>query len=296
MILSFSLLLPFQGAAETPIHYEGLPLYWWQQNAFVNFGDYLSLKLVERIVESPVKTHKNWPPTNVRKLLGIGSILSFAKDNDIVWGTGINGKLTQKKDYHFTTLDVRAVRGPLTKAFLEEHFQIDCPEVYGDPALLTPYVFEEFKKSPSPQFPYIIIPHYSEQKLFPKELFPNVVYPTDPWQEVIHKILDSEFVISSSLHGVILAEAFNIPARLLRITENEPLFKYQDYFWGTNRPDFQYATSIEQALQMGGEKPFECDLKKLYEAFPFEFWPNVKAKPFSSLKNTKNIENACLFH
>ena len=32
---------------------EGLPLYYWQEK-FVNFGDYLSLKLVERIVGQAV--------------------------------------------------------------------------------------------------------------------------------------------------------------------------------------------------------------------------------------------------
>ncbi len=88
------------------------------------------------------------------------------------------------------------------------------------------------------------------------------------------KILNSKFVISSSLHGIIIAEAYGIPARLLRITENEPLLKYQDYYIGTNRPNFKFALSVEEALKMGGEPPFECDLEKLYEAFPREFWPN----------------------
>jgi pyruvyltransferase len=39
-------------------------------------------------------------------------------------------------------------------------------------------------------------------------------------------------VLSSSLHGIVLAEAFRIPARMLRLTENEPLYKYQDYYEG----------------------------------------------------------------
>ena len=75
----------------------------------------------------------------------------------------------------------------------------------------------------------------------------NVVYPTQPWYEVIEKILDSKFVISSSLHGIIIAEAFGIPARLLKITDKEPLFKYADYYYGTGRFDFQAATSVAQA-------------------------------------------------
>jgi pyruvyltransferase len=253
----------------------GLPLYYWQQRSFVNFGDFLSLVLVERIVGSPIKVHQNYPKNTYRVLLAVGSILSFAKDGDVVWGTGINGKLPNKSDYRFKHLDVRAVRGPLTREFLRDNFAIDVPEVYGDPALLFPRLFPEFVRAKEPKHPYIIIPHYSECRLFPKEDVDNVVYPTEPWTDVIAKILDSSFVIASSLHGLILAEAFGIPARMLRVTETEPLFKYHDYYLGTNRPAFRYATSIEEALEMGGEAPFECDLYKLYNAFPFECWPTV---------------------
>jgi len=253
---------------------EGLPLYYWQQSSFVNFGDYLSVKLVERITGKLVKIFKKKKLNNEKKMLAIGSILVFALDEDVIWGTGLNGKRTDKFHFNFKNLDVRAVRGPLTRQFLKDHFQIDCPEVYGDPALLIPYFFPEFERKQNPKYEYIIIPHYSEKIFFPKEEYDNVVYPTDPWDEVIEKITDSKFVISSSLHGIIVAEAFGIPARYLKITDNEPLLKYQDYYYGTNRPYFQYATSVEEALAMGGEAPFQCDLKKLYEAFPFEYWGN----------------------
>lgn len=256
--------------------YQGIPLYYWQQPDFVNFGDYLSLKLVERIVNCPVKVHKNYPWNNYVKLIGIGSMLSFAKDHDVIWGSGINGKLLDLKNYGFKTLDIRAVRGPLTRAFLWDNFQIEAPEIYGDPGLLVPYLFPEFKRKQYPKYPYVVIPHYSEIKMFPKELFPTVVYPTEPWDVVINKILDSEFVISSSLHGLVIADAFGIPARMLQVTNTEPLFKYQDYYYGTGRYDFSYATSVEEALQMGGEKPLNCDLEKLFNVFPFDYWPNAK--------------------
>jgi pyruvyltransferase len=204
--------------------------------------------------------------------------LKMAKTGDVLWGTGMNAKSLDLKDYKFIYLDIRAVRGPLTRDFVMQNFQIYCPEIYGDPALLVPYFFPEFKKKQNPQYDYIIIPHYSEESLFPKSIYPNVVYPTEPWNDVIRKILNSKFVISSSLHGIVIAEAYGIPARYLRVTEHEPLFKYQDYYLGTNRPNFTYASSIEEALEMGGEPPFECDLEKLYLSFPFEFWPNANFK------------------
>jgi len=258
---------------------QGLPLYYWQQQKFVNFGDYLSLKLVERIVGSDVEIYKKKFFKSEQKLLAIGSILYFANQDDVIWGAGTNGKRTLKSDYSFTNLDIRSVRGPLTRKFLMETLGIEeCPEIYGDPALLVPYFFPEYKKSEHPKYDFIVIPHYSEEYLFPKNERFEVVYPTESLFSIFEKITNSQFVISSSLHGVIVAEAFGIPARYLRVTENEPILKYDDYYISTNRPNYKIARSIEEALLMGGEPAFECDLEKIYDAFPFDYWPKIKFK------------------
>jgi len=201
----------------------------------------------------------------------MGSILSYAQNNDIIWGTGVNGKVAESA-YHFTILDVRAVRGPLTREFLIKR-GIVCPEVYGDPTLLLPIYFPEFKKSVNPAYDYIIVPHFSDEYLFTD--MPNMVSAKESWDVVVRKILDSKFVIASALSGVIVAEAFGIPARLLQIENKistEDLVKYTDYYHGTNRFNFKYATSIEEALSMGGEPLPICDLEKLRQAFPFELF------------------------
>ena len=268
--LFFHLFSPFSFAYEI----EGLPLCYYKDKKFVNFGDYLSLKLVERIVGGQVKEFQK----GERKFLAIGSILILARNEDVLWGTGMNAKRTDVNKYKFEYLDIRAVRGPLTREFIMKNFNIYCPEVYGDPALLIPYFFPEFKKAKNPKYDYIIIPHYADMGQLSKENYSNVVYPTEPWNDVIRKIVDSQFVISGSLHGLIIAEAYGIPARYLRVSDYEPLFKYCDYYLGTNRPNFSYATTVEDALQMGGEIPFECDLEKIYQAFPFEYWPNANFK------------------
>lgn len=260
----------------TTLSAKEIDLYYWQPQEIgkTNFGDYLSFKLIERMTLGQIKSIGQNPFMGRQKFLAVGSILHFACENDVIWGSGINGKHLDIQDYHFSNLDVRAVRGPLTRKFLMENFGVQCPEIYGDPALLFPYFFPEFKKSQNPLYEYIVIPHSSEEPLFPKDQQHVVVYPTDPWDEIIQKILNSKFVISSSLHGIVLAEAFGIPAKMLRVTENEPLFKYQDYYLGTGRPNFQFATSVEEALRMGGEAPMQCNLQKLYSAFPFEFLEN----------------------
>ncbi len=262
---------------------EGLPLFYWQEDPIENFGDVLSRVLVERIVETPLKCYVKRGKWHEKKLLACGSILSFAADHDVIWGSGVHGKVIDKKHYKFTQLDIRAVRGPITRAFLMCTFQIDCPEVYGDPALLFPYCFPEFKKQENPSIPYLIVPHYTDIELFPKSKYENVVYTSEPWQEIVQKILNSKLVISSSLHPIIIAESYGIPAKALRLTDNRhnPLLKFIDYYLGTNRHHFQFATSIEEALRMGGEPGFQCDLQRLYDSFPIEFWPGRKLKPLN---------------
>lgn len=242
--------------------YAATPLYWWEpENETSNFGDQLSIILIEKMAGKKIEKAN----LDEHKVLALGSILHFAKDGDIVWGSGINGKHTLIKDYQFKKLDVRSVRGPLTRLFLTM-MGIEVPEIYGDPALLLPLFFPELKKDPKIEF--IVIPHISETHLFTQG--PHVIFPSEPWEKVVQKILESQFVISSSLHGVIVAEAFGIPARLLKITDNEPLFKYTDYYLGTGRPDYSYATSVTEALRMRGEPLPKCNLQNILDAFPKE--------------------------
>jgi pyruvyltransferase len=268
-------LMTFLGISANIIFAEdpAFPLYYYREPELCNFGDYLSLKIVERIVQGPVRVYQKGKKEN--KLLALGSILWFAADNDVVWGSGINGKRQNPSEYNFKKLDVRAVRGPLTRRFLWDHFKINAPEIYGDPALLLPYLFPEYQKKSDPKYDYVIVVHYKDEKYFPRKGLSHIAYATDPWDQIMLKILDSKFVISTSMHGVIVAEAYGIPARYLRSSEVEPWFKFVDYYSGTGRPFFQYATTVDEALLMGGEPPYECDVEKLYNAFPFEYYPDA---------------------
>ncbi|MBS0652715.1 MAG: polysaccharide pyruvyl transferase family protein [Verrucomicrobia bacterium] len=271
----FSLLalqiLAFRLDASEETAAKEIPLFYWDARpklGFSNFGDALSEAIIERVLGHGIPI-TNDPSCARQKLLGIGSIMHYAQDNDIVWGTGVNGTASAQS-YRFTQLDVRAVRGPLSREFLLKR-GIACPEVYGDPTLLFPLLFPEFQKPADPQYEFIVIPHFSDEALF-KDC-PNMVSVKEHWSVVVQKILNSKFVISSALSGIIIAEAFGIPARLLQIdnkSNTEDLFKYTDYYLGTNRSKFQFATSIEQALEMGGEPLPVCDLEALKNSFPFD--------------------------
>ncbi|HRD56048.1 MAG TPA: polysaccharide pyruvyl transferase family protein [Parachlamydiaceae bacterium] len=239
-------------------------MYWWTTGNGVNFGDDLSRVIVEKIVGFPLKQQSLSNPK--KTLLAAGSILHYARNHDVIWGSGFREDPTLEN--RFQSLDVRAVRGPKTREFLLKK-GIHCKEVYGDPAVLIAHLFPEFKKQ-TPIYDYIVIPNIGEIKCFLP--YKNVILPTLPWQEIVQKMMQTKLVISSSLHGIIVAEAFGVPTRLLKMTWLEPLLKYQDYYESTGRPNFKYATSVQDALKLGGEPPAKIDINPLLEAFPWDYF------------------------
>ncbi|MEJ7683905.1 MAG: polysaccharide pyruvyl transferase family protein [Segetibacter sp.] len=100
----------------------------------------------------------------------------------------------------------------------------------------------------------------------------NVISPFTIWNNCISEILEADLVIASSLHGLIIAEAYGIPARYIRISETENLFKYNDYMMGTGRNEIDYARDIGEAIEMGGMRPPVFDAVKLLQTFPIDLW------------------------
>lgn len=247
---------------------ENMPtLFWWRPQEYTNFGDELSRVIVERILGCLVQHHDLKTPD--KTLLAAGSILHFARNNDTIWGSGF--REDPSSENRFNNLDIRAVRGAKTRDFLLKK-GIACPEVYGDPAILMAHLFPEFKKE-EPIYDYIIIPNVGEIEAF--RSYKNVVFPTEPWDEIVKKIIQSKLVISSSLHGIIVAETFGIPCRFLKMSWIEPLLKYQDYYESTGRKDVKYATSVQEALEMGGEPFGYIDIKPLLTSFPWDYFTKV---------------------
>ena len=220
-------------------------LYWWNpgnkyrviQRAF-NVGDILSAYIVWHVMRE-----KNEKLKVDKKMLAIGSIMDNASDGDIIWGSGYNSN-KQDTDYNFTQLDVRAVRGPLTKMFLENR-GIHVPEVFGDPGLLSS---KYFAASEVKDIEYLMIPHYNEDKhKFNAEF---ILETKGSVPKFMSQIVRTKKVISSSLHGLIIAESFGIPAVLLKDNNGEGIEKYQDYYLGSGRSDFPVCTSLNEALSV----------------------------------------------
>lgn len=213
-------------------------LYWFKKYKGIkwikgqNFGDYLSCIVVAETARKLGLKKINLPEE--QRFLAIGSVLHSAQDGDIIWGSGINGKIAINR-HTFSKLDVRMVRGPKTKNFLEKKGIKVC-NVFGDPALLLPILLPDYKRK-SKLGKITILPNLNEIELVKKRKpkFMHMVSPLKHWKKILYEIITSELVLTSSLHGIVLAEAFKVPVRFVMPMGGETLFKYQDYYLGTGR-------------------------------------------------------------
>lgn len=214
-------------------------LFWFskeklQNNPIRNFGDDINPILIEKISRNKVvwknPLRQNFIERNFSKVnMAIGSILHFGSDNCNVWGSGLidsSSTFPLGANYH-------AVRGPQTYKILKK---AGCKvnAIFGDPALLLPIYFPQknVKK-------YIlgIIPHYTEvddvhESLGIKNPNVKVVNLKDDPFTILKEINECEYIISSSLHGIIVGMAYGIPS--LRIKLSDKIIgdgiKYEDFY------------------------------------------------------------------
>jgi pyruvyltransferase len=249
-------------------------VYWWEpKDGSVNMGDYLSRVIVSEVLslrdrEIVEKIDKS------KRLFAIGSVLHFAKTGETVWGAGINWKINPK-EHKFGNLDVRAVRGPLTRDYLI-HRGIDVPEVYGDPALLTP-LFLPAKLLCASDYatePYLVVPHMNEPPDKFNSFKEKIISPKCKPAEFIAQMLRAKLIISSSLHGIILAEAYGIPAVYLDMGNGEAIGKYDDYYQGTGRTTYRTVRTVGEGIEVGGNATFDLESiqSRLLKAFPWGHW------------------------
>lgn len=239
-----------------------------------NFGDYLSRIIVAKTALR-LGAGLTWRHNSgSRKLFAIGSILHFAQNGDVVWGSGVNGKVDPEK-HRFTSLDVRMVRGPLTRKFLSER-GIPVAPVYGDPALLLPYLFPHSRWTPM-SGKMIVIPNLNDLPYctdhIPDSM--SLVSPHLHWKFLLREILTSELVITSSLHGITVSEAFGVPVRFVMPVGGETLFKYRDYYEGTGREMKDLPSAITEKITPDSGvcmPPPVYDIHSMLGAFPQDFF------------------------
>ncbi|MBD0833097.1 polysaccharide pyruvyl transferase family protein [Aestuariibaculum sediminum] len=240
-------------------------LFWWsevfiQKKTKENFGDLLGKYLVEKITGKQVVFTRpdsisisNWfTPI----YLTVGSILTYANTNCIVWGSGIISKAYNTKPAQFL-----AVRGPQTRKHLKTQ-GYDVPEIYGDPALLLPRFYApEVKK----KYKTGVVPHYNDyskvKALFKGDTTIKVIdLMTNDIEATTNDIFECERIVSSSLHGIIVAHAYGIPAVWQKFSDDVfgDDIKYQDYFESVNLKPYKSNITNTTLNQAAIDNLFEC--------------------------------------
>lgn len=253
--------------------------YWFPSR---NWGDALSPRLIQLLSgKKPILNNKyTFNPHSEPVYTAIGSILGGARmnrmpaKNFIVWGSGF---ISEFRKLNGTPRKICAVRGPLTRNMLLKQ-GIQCPEIYGDPALLYPTFYK----------PNIIrtkklgvIPHYLEKNHPLLNQFRNdpdilLIDIEGDINVVVDQICSCQYIASSSLHGIIAADAYGIPSTWIKISDIDIGygFKYQDYFESVGREDtkpfiIDASVDIDSLFNLFYNHRIELDFNLLLDACPF---------------------------
>lgn len=249
-----------------------------------NWGDDLNYYLMNRISNRPIVVYNGfWLARKLKKknYLCIGTLLdavNYSNPQTVVWGSGVSG---QERSF-VPPLEICSVRGYKTLEFLSTH-GIECPNSFGDPALLLPRYYSPFFQRK--KYKLGIIPHVIDldfdviNKI--RETQTDILIIDlahyEKWTDVIDQICSCEIIASSSLHGLIVSDAYNIPNCWITLSGkiSGGLFKFYDYFSSVNRKDSEpiKIDKISDLLQVYKQvslwKSIEIDTDEILKCCPF---------------------------
>lgn len=245
-------------------------LDWVREN---NFGDILNPVLCSLITDRPI-LHVNPLYYDKEYVSAIGSICGRANKNTIIWGSGFISDDTPV----IKPKDICSVRGPKT-AEMFANANCNVPTIYGDPALL---ISRYYKPKIEKRYKIGLIPHYVDfnteivQYNKSKEDVKVINLINSNPLSVIRQMLECEAILSSSLHGLIVPEAYGIKTKWIKISDNVigGDFKFNDYYTSlkiehevpikiTGQPN------ILELISETYTKDINLDLDKLMQACPF---------------------------
>jgi len=244
-----------------------------------NFGDYLSADVVEFVSGRKVE----YASVHKADMIAIGSILNREKKAKRwgfqrklhVWGAGsgnLDDVFCSRHHYH-------AVRGQKCLA------QINQPKsqpVLGDPGLLASSLVA---KPGTKKIRVGLIPHIAHRTapeitdLLSRIPGAKIIDVYSPVKQVLEEIASCEFVLSTSLHGLIVADSYGVPNQWLMLERNvRKEFNYQDYYSSfamsqpapvtTEQVRLGQDWSIEQCMADYARPGLEAMQQGLIKAFP----------------------------
>lgn len=217
-----------------------------------NFGDQLSPHLIRELFGAKVM-HSGMPTAD---LVSTGSLLDWAESavdrrRPVIWGSGF---IKDGPAWDGAAVRVRAVRGELSRhrmAHLSRH-----PIAVGDPGLLTARAFGHLRSAPIHGLG--LVPHYTDRDAWLEAVGDRADLPVidllQPWQEVIRQLTSCRAVISSSLHGLIVAESYGIANHWASPGDGVTggRYKFDDYYsaFGVTREPRALADLIDEGPRL----------------------------------------------
>jgi pyruvyltransferase len=263
--------LRLKGLLKRAVFTDTVPLFWSKSK---NWGDALNPYLVKRIAGREARYEQ---ARFTLKYQMIGSVLQRADCSTIVWGSGL---ISEDVMFAEPPRAILAVRGKKTLDRVAGHLSSDFEPAIGDPALLLPRYY---------------IPDLEPKKSFRLGIVPHLTDRANPWvtrykacsdvividieqsiEGFVNQVQSCEFLLSSSLHGLICADAYGIPRA--RIVLNDQIigkdFKFDDHQSCLDRPaPPPLRPSLGQAPEefVAACESYEvrCDLDRLLALCPF---------------------------
>jgi len=165
-----------------------------------NFGDWLTPYFLHKLTKIKIE----WSRPQEAEMFGCGSIIETVPQDftGILLTTGIMHETTQRPG--LCHANILALRGPLTGARIVGGEPYTDRILYGDLGLLCRLFAPKVKK----EYEVGIIPHY----VYRDRDYPDchVIPVTAGIEHVMREAAKCERIISSSLHGIILADALGI--------------------------------------------------------------------------------------
>lgn len=202
---------------------ERFPLRWHVGHP--NFGDDINPYFFQRLLGRPVRFVRR----TEAHILGIGSVLNASASVSVVVGSGL---LAPELAPGHSVARIVSLRGHLTA----EAIGFD-PGYYGDPAVL---VSRLFPRQQTGMCRLGVIPHHTRAAVCRRLIGRDTLFIDPAWHPL--KVLDAINqccgILSQSLHGLVIADAYGIPNGWLAPEEGMigGEFKFADYYGTTRDP------------------------------------------------------------
>jgi len=250
---------------------------YYQKNIGDKLNYYIAIKIFKKI---PINYRYCFNPLSKPVYSFIGSVLdNYTNDNLIVWGSGFmapDSKVPKNAIVH-------CLRGKLSRNKFYNNLYYPNP-ILMDPAILLPRLYNKPMKK---IYLIGIVPHFTEVNRARKLIkeYSNfsskitiIDTNTDKIESFIDQLNSCEKIVSTSLHGLVLSDAYKIPNKWIKLS-NEVSgggeFKFLDYYSVYKNPDDKptLVLSIDEILSLNFSIHInqEIDYEKILKDLPLIF-------------------------